>query len=140
MHGYIHFREWIFLNEIYFMTNCYQNSLFCLSDHYIINMMHWDSNPTFYEINWRKLCMKHIIWANIFANIKLRDNNRHTWDHIEETFIRTIKCLNNPLGGWLGPQIFVYVPTTQRIQSQLSFMMVSQLACLANNHYKKIHV
>ena len=69
----------------------------------------------------------------------MRDNNKHTRDHIEETFIRTIKYLNNPLSGWLGPQISVYVPRTQRIQSQLSFMMISQLACLANNHYKKNH-
>ena len=58
---------------------------------------------------------KHIICANIFANIKFRDNNRRTWDHIEETFVRTIKYLKNPLGGWLGPQIFVYVPRTKKI-------------------------
>ena len=98
----------------------------------------WVVIPSFNELIWRKLCMLHIICANIFANIKLRDDNRHTWDHIEEVFIRTIKCLNNPLGGWQGPQIFVYVPRTQRIQSQLSFMMVSQLASLANK-YKRIH-
>lgn len=63
----------------------------------------------------------------------------HTWDHLEETFFRYVKYLNNPLGGWIGQLKFVYVPKMQGIQSKLSFMMVSQLTYLTNKQFKKVH-
>jgi len=45
-----------------------------------------------------------IIWASNLANDKLRVDNKHTYDHLVDASTKTIKYVNGPHGGWMGPQ------------------------------------
>ena len=46
-----------------------------------------------------------MICAINFAKAWFRVDNRHTWNHHMDATIRTIKYLNGPDKGWMGPQI-----------------------------------
>jgi hypothetical protein len=57
---------------------------------------------SFDYIIWNYAC-NLIIWASNLANVRLRVDNKHTYDHIVDASIKTIKYLNGPYGGWIGP-------------------------------------
>ena len=39
----------------------------------------------------------------------LRVDNRQTWDHLVDASIKTIKYLNGPEGGWIGPHMSPWI-------------------------------
>jgi len=53
----------------------------------------------------RNWALNLIIWANSHANATLRVDSKEMCDHLVHASIKTIKYLNGPLGGWIGPHI-----------------------------------
>ncbi|KAF8113068.1 hypothetical protein N665_0057s0020 [Sinapis alba] len=49
--------------------------------------------------------LSFIICAMNFAKAVFRVVKRHTFDHLLDASINTMKYLNGPHGGWIGPHI-----------------------------------
>ena len=60
-----------------------------------------------------------INWASNLANARLRVDNKDTCDHLVDASIKTIKYLNGPHGGCMGPQISPCIRSRKLIDSKL---------------------
>ena len=56
-----------------------------------------------------KCAWSFMICASKRAKATLRVDNRQTWDHLQDTSTKTIKYLNSPLAGCIGPQISPWI-------------------------------
>ena len=50
-----------------------------------------------------------IIWVSILANAVFLVESRQTCDHLVDASINSIKYLNGPQGGCIGPQIYPWI-------------------------------
>ena len=58
-----------------------------------------------------------IIWAKSFANAEFLVDNKVTCDNLVDASTKTMKYLNGPHGGWIGPHMSPCILSKKRMES-----------------------